>query len=196
MTPDDVTHFATPEDFRAWLEEHHDSRDVLWVGYWKKSTGRPSITWPESVDEALCFGWIDGLRKKVDEEAYTIRFTPRREGSIWSKRNIERIEALKEEGRVAAPGLEAYARRTEDNSGVYSFERDEPAQLAPAFRHRLESDPAARAYWEAAPPGYRRTVTHWVMSAKRQATRERRFRALLDDSAAGRKVKPLRRSGE
>lgn len=192
MEPSDVTHFNSPAAFRTWLEGHHDRRDVLWVGFWKKATGRPSITWEESVDEALCFGWIDGIRKRLDDEAYSIRFTPRRDASRWSLRNLERYEALLADGRVRPAGEAAHARRKEDDSDVSSFERETPAELSDDFLWRLECNSEAWADWRARPPGYRRTVAHWVMSAKREATKERRFRALLADSAAGRKVKPLR----
>lgn len=195
MEPYDVSHFESPDELRSWLEANHDERDVLWVGYWKKATGRSSITWEESVDVALCFGWIDGLRKRIDDEAYAIRFTPRRPGSVWSRRNVERYQAMEAEGLVEAAGETAYANRKEDKTGIYSFEQDDPHVLHHDFRQRLREHEDAWADWEARPPGYRRTVIHWVMSAKREETRERRFRALLEDSAAGRKVKPLRRSG-
>lgn len=193
MEPHDVTHFETAEGFRAWLAEHHEARDVLWVGFWKKATGRASITWEESVDEALCFGWIDGLRKRIDDEAYAIRFTPRRDGSVWSLRNMERYGALEADDRIAPAGAATYARRTEEKSGVYSFEQDDRPRLSAAFEERLKADEAAWASWENRPPGYRKRASHWVMSAKREETRERRFRTLIDDEAAGRKIKPLRR---
>lgn len=192
MEPHGITHFDGPEAFRDWLKRHHAERGELWVGFWKKSTRRPSITWPESVDEALCFGWIDGLRKRVDDKAYTIRFTPRRSGSTWSLRNIERYEALEAEGRIEPAGVDAYRKRTEENSGTYSFERESPVILSDDYLARLQSDEAAWADWRSRPPGYRKQVTHWIMSAKREATRERRLAALIEDSAAGRKVKPLR----
>ncbi len=150
------------------------------------------MTWEETVDEALCFGWIDGIRKRLDEEAYTIRFTPRRAKSVWSRRNIDRIEALSRAGRVAPPGAEAYARRAAEKSEVYSFEQATPPELSAEYIARLRADAAAWQDWESRPPGYRRQVAHWVMSAKREATRERRLASLIDDSAAGRKVKPLR----
>lgn len=187
-----MTHFETPAAFRAWLKVHHDSVDELWVGYWKKATGRPSVTWEETVDEALCFGWIDGIRKRVDEEAYTVRFTPRRPRSVWSLRNIERYEALRAEGRVVEPGEEAWRYRREDRSGLYSFEQERPPALSEEYEARLRARPEAWRDWEARPPGYRRQAAHWVMSAKRESTRERRLTALIEDSAAGRKVKPLR----
>ncbi|NNK48200.1 MAG: bacteriocin-protection protein [Gemmatimonadetes bacterium] len=192
MEPSDVTHFATSELFRVWLEEHHSTSEALWVGYWKKSTGRPSVTWEETVDEALCFGWIDGIRKRIDDEAYTIRFTPRRAKSVWSHRNIERFEVLSASGRVSSPGRAAYSRRTEDRSGVYSFEQSIKPGLSADYVARLRADDAAWRDWESRPPGYRKQVAHWVMSAKRESTRERRLAALIEDSAAGRKVKPLR----
>lgn len=187
-----MIHFESQRAFRTWLERNHERRDVLWVGFWKKATGKASITWEESVDVALCFGWIDGLRRRIDDEAYTIRFTPRREGSTWSRRNIERYEALAQEDRVAPSGEEAFARRAEDNSGVYSFEQDETPELSEEYRERLCANEDAWADWKARPPGYRRTVVHWVMSAKRESTRERRLAQLIEDSAAGRKIKPMR----
>jgi uncharacterized protein YdeI (YjbR/CyaY-like superfamily) len=192
MEPRDVTHFETPGAFRAWLEKHLGTADELWVGYWKKSTGRPSVTWEETVDEALCFGWIDGIRKRVDAEAYTIRFTPRRAKSVWSRRNIDRFEALSEAGRVSPPGAEAYARRATARSEIYSFEQETAPELSAEYIARLQADAAAWRDWESRPAGYRRQVSHWVMSAKREATRERRLASLIEDSAAGRKVKPLR----
>ena len=196
MKPFGVTHFDEPEAFRAWLSRHHSERDELWVGFWKKSTGRSSITWSESVDEALCFGWIDGIRKRVDDEAYTIRFTPRRPRSTWSLRNMQRYQALEAEGRIEPAGAEAYRRRTEVNSGVYSFEQQVPAALSDDYAARLQADAAAWADWQSRPPGYRKQVSHWIMSAKRESTRERRLKSLIEDCAAGRKVKPLRQKGD
>ena len=192
MQPKDVTHFATPAAFRNWLTAFHCERDELWVGYWKKATQRPSITWEESVDEALCFGWIDGIRKRIDEESYTIRFTPRRPDSTWSLRNIDRYRALATAGRIEPAGAAVYRLRTDENSGTYSFERESPATLTDAYLVRLRSDADAWADWQSRPPGYRRQVAHWIMSAKRESTRERRLAALIEDCAAGRKVKPLR----
>ena len=196
MHPTEVTHFSSGAVFRDWLTEYHSERDELWVGYWKKATGLPSMTWEESVDEALCFGWIDGIRKSVDDEAYTIRFTPRRSRSTWSLRNIQRYQSLESEGRIEPAGAEAYRRRSEENSGVYSFERDTPAALSDDYVARLQSDAAVWADWQSRPLGYRKQVTHWIMSAKRESTRERRLEALIEDCAAGRKVKPLRLKGD
>lgn len=196
LEPTNVKHFATPGDFRAWLEAHADEGGELWLGYWKKDSGRPSVTWEDTVDEALCHGWIDGIRKRIDDEAYTIRFTPRRPDSIWSRRNIERYAVLEAEGRIRPPGREAYERRKDDRTGLYSFERDRPAELPDSYLDALRTNPAAWSDWEARPPGYKRQVTHWIMSAKRKETRDRRLGALIEDGAEGRKVKPLRRPGE
>ena len=192
MNPKNVIHFDSPDAFRAWLEEHHAGRDELWVGYWKKATGRPSMTWEESVDEALCFGWIDGIRRRLDEEAYTIRITPRRTGSTWRQRNIDRLESLEAARRVASAGAAAYERRTEAKSKQYSFEQKVPPALSDEYLARLQANELAWADWQSRPPRYRRKVAHWVMSAKRESTRERRLTAVIEDSVAKRKVKPLR----
>ncbi len=192
MNPNNVTHFDCPTAFRDWLRKHHAERDELWVGYWKKSTRRASLTWEESVDEALCFGWIDGIRKRVDERAYTVRFTPRRSSSTWSRRNIDRYQALAAAGRIEPAGAAAYEDRKKENTGSYSFEQETSPTLTDDFLARLKSDRDAWTDWQSRPPGYRRQVAHWVMSAKRESTRERRLAALIEDCAAGRKVKPLR----
>ena len=184
--------FTTPADFRAWLEEHHETAAELLVGFHKKATGRPCMTWPESVDQALCFGWIDGIRRRIDDEAYSIRFTPRKRSSIWSTANVRRMAQLMEAGLVAPAGLRAFEARREDRSGVYGHERSEPAVLEPEQQRRLEGDAQAWAWFSAQPPSYRRTAIHWVVSAKRAQTRERRLAALIEDSRAGVKVKPLR----
>lgn len=184
--------FDSPAAFRAWLAEHHDSRDAIWVGYWKKATGRPSLTWEESVREALCYGWIDGIRRSIDGEAYRIRFTPRRPGSHWSRKNVTMFRELEAEGRVEAPGQEAWERRDPENTGRASYER-ERASFSDDLRARLDANPDATAWFDARPDGYRKMATYWVMSAKREETRERRMAQLVEDSAAGRKIKPLRR---
>ena len=194
--PENPTFFETPDDFRRWLAEHHERAEVLWVGYFKKSTGRPSITWPESVDEALCFGWIDGLRKKVDEEAYTIRFTPRKPTSHWSKVNLEKVEQLLAEDRMAPAGLAAWEARDPKRSGRASYEREQPAKLPAEMEERFRANGAAWAWFSDQAPWYRRTALHWATSAKRQATRDRRLDTLIDDSASGRRIKQLRRTGE
>jgi uncharacterized protein YdeI (YjbR/CyaY-like superfamily) len=186
--------FASPEEWHAWLEEHHDTEAEVLVGYWKRGTGRPSLTWPESVDEALCFGWIDGVRRRIDDERYCIRFTPRRPRSRWSDVNVARVAELEREGRMRPAGRAAFAARTEE--GTYSYERQQrEAALDEARERRLRADAAAWAYFSAQPPGYRRAVVHWVMSAKREETRDRRLAQLIECSAQGRPVPPLRRPG-
>ncbi len=192
LEPRDVHFFATPGDFRAWLAANHATAEALWVGFHKKGSGRPSITWPESVDEALCYGWIDGLRQRLDDERYTIRFTPRRPGSLWSAVNTRRAQALSAEGRMQPAGLAAFAARDEAKSRLYSYE-NRPEGLEPAYEAALRADEAAWAYWQAQPPHYRRGAAHWIMSAKREATRRQRLATLIADSAAGQRIAPFRR---
>ncbi len=187
------TFFATPEKFRSWLRFHHDSEPELIVGYYKKATGVASVDWEQSRDEALCFGWIDGVRRRLDDRSFTVRFTPRRPGSIWSRVNIERVEALEAEGRMTEAGRAAYAMRREDRSGVYSFENKEQAVLPVEYERRLRANEAAAEFFYAQPAGYRKTAIHLVISAKREETRERRLQALIADSAAGLRIKQLRR---
>jgi uncharacterized protein YdeI (YjbR/CyaY-like superfamily) len=185
------TFFATPAAFRAWLEEHHEIETELLVGFYKKPSGKPSITWPESVDQALCFGWIDGVRRSLGEEAYTIRFTPRKPRSNWSAVNVQRMGELIHEGLVHPAGLAAFERRSDDRTAIYASEQRKNAQLPPEYERRLRADAAASEFFDAQPPWYRRTATHWVISAKREATRERRLAQLIEDSASGRRIGPL-----
>jgi uncharacterized protein YdeI (YjbR/CyaY-like superfamily) len=187
------TTFERAEDFRAWLEQHHDSEPEIWVGYYKKGSGKASMTWPESVDEALCFGWIDGIRKRIDGERYVNRFTPRRVGSNWSAVNIRRVAALKDQGRMQPAGLIAFEARREDRSGIYSYEQRDKAVLDPAYEKRFRARRKAWAGFEARPRSYRQAAIRWVMTAKRQETRERRLATLIEDSAAGRTIAPLTR---
>ena len=182
---------VTADEFRAWLEENHETASEIEVVFYKKGSGKPSMTWSESVDEALCFGWIDGVRRGRDEESYTIRFTPRKPRSTWSKVNVAKVERLKERGLMRPAGLAAFERRTEDNTGVYSFENE--TELAPEYDAQPRSNKAASDYFESRPPWYRRTAIHLVMSAKREETRLRRLAQLIEDSAAGRDIKQLRR---
>jgi uncharacterized protein YdeI (YjbR/CyaY-like superfamily) len=186
------TFFATPADFRAWLERHHESHSELIVGFHKRGSGRPSITWPEAVDQALCFGWIDGVRRRIDDTRYSIRFTPRKARSTWSAVNIRRMKELVEKGLVAPAGLAAFERRTDDRTAIYSHEQRKAAKLEPDQERRLLADERARAFFEAQPPSYRRAAIHWVTSAKKPETRERRLAQLIECSAAGRPVPPLR----
>jgi len=186
--------FATPDQFRAWLTAHHAQAKELLVGFYKKGSGKPSITWPESVDEALSFGWIDGVRKNVAADAYSIRFTPRKPTSIWSAINVARVAQLDEQGKLTAAGRRAFAARTPERTGVYSFERRTAAQFTAEQERRLRSIAAAAAFFDAQPPWYRRTATHWVISAKREETRARRLQTLIQDSAQGRTIAPLTRT--
>src|SRR5688572_12410851 len=182
------TFFATPADLRRWLKKHHQSADELLVGFHKKGSGRPSITWPESVDEALCFGWIDGVRRSLDDERYTIRFTPRRPGSNWSLINIRKAEALIRGGRMEAAGLEAFEARDEAKSGVYSFEQRENAKLDPKAEAKFKANRAAWRFFQAQPPGYRKVAIFYVTSAKREETRAKRLNILIEHSAAGQRI--------
>jgi uncharacterized protein YdeI (YjbR/CyaY-like superfamily) len=183
--------YATPEEWRAWLEAHHADAREHWVGFHKRGTGRPSITWPESVDQALCFGWIDGVRKRVDEHSYTIRFTPRKRTSAWSRVNVARVAELTQQGLMHPAGIAAFEARTAE--GTYSYEQRDAAAFDPDREQRFRAAEAAWTWFSAQAPWYRRTATHWVMSAKREETRDRRLAQLIEDSAAGRAVGPLRR---
>jgi uncharacterized protein YdeI (YjbR/CyaY-like superfamily) len=185
--------FPAPDEFRAWLEAHHETETELSVGFHKKASGRRSITWPESVDEALCFGWIDGVRRSLSETAYTIRFTPRKTTSTWSAVNVARVAELTRAGRMRPAGLRAFAARRAKRIGLYSFERNKAAKLSKEQEKRLRSNRKASAFFDAQPPWYRRTAVHWVISAKRPETRERRLSQLIADSAAGSRIKPLAR---
>jgi uncharacterized protein YdeI (YjbR/CyaY-like superfamily) len=183
--------YATPEEWRGWLEAHHADEREHWVGFHKVGSGHRSITWPEAVDHALCFGWIDGVRRRVDETSYTIRFTPRKATSRWSMVNVRRVGELTEAGLMHPAGAAAFAARTE--TGTYSYEQRDAAAFDAEREARLRANAAAWEHWSAQAPWYRRTATHWVMSAKREDTRDRRLARLIEDSAAGRPVGPLAR---
>lgn len=182
------TFFATAGDFRAWLAKNHDKAAVLQVGYYKVATGKPSITWDQSVEEALCYGWIDGLRRRIDEESYMIRFTPRRRGSHWSQKNIASVEKLIGEGRMQPAGLKAYEARRAERSGAYSFEQDQEPAFAEGLLAQFKASKAAWAFFQAQAPSYRRMVTHWVTAAKQEATRQRRLQRVIDVSAEEKRV--------
>jgi uncharacterized protein YdeI (YjbR/CyaY-like superfamily) len=191
--------FATPAAFRRWLGRHHASETALIVGFYKKGSGRPSMTWPEAVDQALCFGWIDGVRRSIDAESYTNRFTPRRPRSNWSDVNVKRVQELMAAGLMQPAGLEAFNRRDhasdrEYNSN-YAYGRDSAA-LTGEYERRLKANRKAWRFYQAQPPSYRRVAAWWVISAKKEETRMRRLQQLIDDSAAGRRVGPMRRAGE
>ncbi len=185
--------FRTPEQFRTWLEKHHRRRDALWVGFYKRRAGRPSITWPESVDEALSVGWIDGLRKSLGDASYVIRFTPRTPSSTWSAMNIRRAKELIRLGHMRPAGLRAFQARADEKSAIYSYEQRKTARLEEADERRFRANQTAWAFFEGQPPWYRRTVAHWVISAKRPETKARRLATLIKDSARGRRVAPLTR---
>ncbi|MEO8436155.1 MAG: YdeI/OmpD-associated family protein [Pyrinomonadaceae bacterium] len=182
-----ITYFRSPGELRKWFAKHHAAETELWVGYYKKDSGKPSITWPESVDEALCFGWIDGIRKSVDEERYTIRFTPRKRTSIWSSVNIKRADELIRAGLLQAPGLEAFEARREYKSGVYSYEQ-RSADLPEPYLTQLKKNKNAWAFFQLQTPSYRKTLMWWIVSAKKEETRLSRLTKLIDESAAGRRI--------
>ena len=190
MTP---VFFPSPAAFRDWLDAHHQTAREVAVGFHKRHTGAPSMTWSESVDEALCVGWIDGVRRRIDEDHYMIRFTPRRPTSIWSAINIRKMAALRRQERVRPAGLAAFAKRRAHTSGIYGYERQDRAAFDAAAQSRFTANQAAWAYFQARPPWYRRTCTHWVMSAKKPETRARRLAELITRSAEGRPIGPLQR---
>ena len=182
------TFFATAEEFAAWLEQHGAAKSEFVVGYYKRGSKRPSMTWAESVDAALCFGWIDGVRKRIDAHSYQIRFTPRKSTSIWSRINIERARVLQREGKMREAGLKAFAHRREDKSRIYSYEQQKAAALERADEMRFRKAGAAWKFFEAQPPGYRRLVIWRIVSAKRPETRERRLADLIKASQQRRRL--------
>lgn len=187
-----ATFFQTPADFRNWLEKKHATETELWVGYYKIATDKPSITWPESVDQALCFGWIDGIRRKIDEESYQVRFTPRKPDSHWSNVNIKKIQKLKKENLLRPAGVLAYNKRKIENTGKAFFEQKN-VTLSPAFESKFKANKAAWEFFhEKLAPSYRKQSIWWVMSAKKEETRENRFKILVECSAKKDKVPPLK----
>ena len=182
--------FKKPADFRKWLQKNHETAAELWVGLYKKHTGKPSITWPEVVDQVLCFGWIDGIRKSIDAEAYMNRVTPRRKGSNWSAVNIKRVQELREAGLMTPAGERAFAERDASKVNQYSFERDH-AEFSPAQQTAFRKNRKAWAFFQAQPPHYRKQMTWWVISAKQASTQERRLARLIDDCAAGIRIQPM-----
>ena len=181
------TFFPTPAAFRAWLKKHHKTADELWVGYYRKESGKLTMTWSESVDEALCFGWIDGIRKKVSDEAYTNRFTPRRPGSNWSAINIAKVEGLTRQKRMHATGLAAFAKRTEMKSRIYTYEQKDVVPFEKALEKKFRANKKAWAFFQAQAPWYRRLMTRWVSSAKQAETRLRRLDILMAACESGRR---------
>jgi uncharacterized protein YdeI (YjbR/CyaY-like superfamily) len=185
--------FKSPTDFRDWLARHHADSAELLVGFYRKESGRGGIAYPEALDAALSFGWIDGVRKRLDAEAYTIRFTPRKPGSTWSAVNIARVGELTSRGLMQPPGLRAFQERDERKTRQYSHEREQ-AELDPALNAALRTNRKAATFFDAQPPGYRRIATFWVMSAKKEETRTRRLAHLIERSASGARIDLLKPS--
>ncbi len=176
--------FTSAGEFRKWLKKNHKKETELIVGYYKVNSGKPSMTWPQSVDQALCFGWIDGVRKSIDEDRYQIRFTPRKPGSIWSAVNIKKIETLTQQGLMMPAGIAIFQKRTENKSRVYSFENDE-AEFSPKLEKQFKSNKAAWKYFQALAPSYRKISKNWVMDAKQETTQLKRMNQLIEASASG-----------
>ena len=185
--------FDGPEGWRGWLEAHHETAAEVWLGMYKKRSPRHNMTWSEAVDEALCFGWIDGVMHRIDDERHAQRFTPRRPGSNWSAVNVAKVEALRAAGRMRPAGEAAFALRRDDRTAIYTYEQRDESALAPEQRAALDAVPEAAAFFDAQPPGYRRLAVHWVVSAKKPETRERRLAQLVADSGAGLRLKQFRR---
>lgn len=181
--------FEQAAAFRAWLECNAEQASQLLVGYWKVASGRPSMSWPDSVDEALCFGWIDGVRKRIDDTSYQIRFTPRKSSSIWSAVNIRKYAALDASGRMTEAGRRAYMLRTDAKSEVYAYEQAAIATLSAVEILEFRRDPSAWAYFEACPPSYRKVVLHWITGAKRVETRATRLRQLIEACIKGERLR-------
>lgn len=186
--------FATPAEFRAWLEKHYATRQELSVGFYKRAAGKPSITWPESVDVALCYGWIDGVRNSIDQISYRIRFTPRKPTSTWSAINVRRAEEMTRLGLMHPAGIKAFEARKGDKTGIYAYEQRQHAKLRPADERKFRANKKAWEYFQAQPPWYRRTAAYRVISAKQEETRQRRLAQLIKDSEAGHPIKELTRA--
>jgi uncharacterized protein YdeI (YjbR/CyaY-like superfamily) len=184
----EIRFFAKPEDFRKWLKAHHGNTSEQWVGFYRKATGRPSITWPESVDEALCVGWIDGLRKTIDAESYMIRFTPRKKTSNWSAVNIGRVKELTKQGRMRPTGLKAFEQRKDEKSGIYAYENRKLAEWGKGEEKQFRSRRKAWDFFQNQPAGYRKLMIWRVISAKREETKKKRLEELISESEAGRRL--------
>ena len=185
-----VEFFENQSNFREWLEKNSDITDELWVGYFKKHTKIPSITWPQSVDEALCFGWIDGIRKSIDDQRYKIRFTPRRKNSNWSTVNINRVKDLQPLGLMKPSGLKAFENRKANSSELYSFEQ-EAIELGKSYEDKLRANDKAWAFFQSLAPSYKKSSIWWIISAKQEKTRKRRLNVLIESSLKGEKIPPL-----
>jgi uncharacterized protein YdeI (YjbR/CyaY-like superfamily) len=182
-----ATFFATPQEFRKWLEKHHTSEKELLVGFYKVGTKKPSMTWSESVDQALCFGWIDGVRKSIDEHSYSIRFTPRKPTSIWSAINIKKVEELTKVGLMTLEGQKAFDLRKEEKSAIYSHEK-EPAILDPDYEKQFKASKKAWEFFNNQAPSYRKVMLHWIMSAKHEKTRLSRLEKTIRESGLGKRI--------
>jgi uncharacterized protein YdeI (YjbR/CyaY-like superfamily) len=188
------TFFSSADEWRSWLAQHHETANECVVGFVKVTTGEATLSWSESVDQALCFGWIDGVRRRIDDRTYSIRFTPRKPGSTWSAINVKKVAALEAAGLMTAAGREAFAARREAKTAIYAYEKG-PAELGDAETARFEADAAAWEFFQRQAPWYRRNAIHWVTSAKREDTRAKRLAQLIADSAAGRRLRHLSRWG-
>jgi uncharacterized protein YdeI (YjbR/CyaY-like superfamily) len=184
----DAIFFETPEALRDWLDEHHQTADEVFVGAWKKATGKPTLTWPQIVEEALCVGWIDSIRRGVPGDGWAIRLTPRRKGSIWSAVNVAKVEELRAAGRMRPAGEAAFAARRADRTAIYSFEQPHEPALEADEEARFRANDDAWAWFSAKPPSFRKQALHWVVAAKRPETRDRRLANLIASSAEGRPI--------
>lgn len=193
--PDDVLFVASTDELRDWFDANHKTADELWLGYYRKATGRPTVTWSDAVDEALCVGWIDSVRYSIDHERSAQRFTPRRKGSVWSAINVRKVAELTAQGRMRPAGLVAFEARDPERTAIYSYEREDAA-LTDEEIGRLRADRAAWADWERRSRSYKRTVTYWIASAKKPGTRARRFDALIEAAANGEPVGPMRAASD
>jgi uncharacterized protein YdeI (YjbR/CyaY-like superfamily) len=182
-----INYFPSTHEFRLWLQEHHLSHKEIIVGYYKVKTGKPSMTWSDSVDVALCFGWIDGIRRSVDDESYCIRFTPRNPKSIWSKINIEKVERLTKEGMMTEAGLAAFEKRKNEKSGIYSFENDQ-RELPDEYQKLLKNNTKAYASFEKMPPSHKKAYIHWILSAKQEKTQLSRFMKMIEALESGKRL--------
>lgn len=187
-----ILFFKTPADFRKWLEKNHAKQQEQWVGFYKTGSGKKSITWPESVDQALCFGWIDGLRKGIDEESYKIRFTPRKKTSIWSAINLKKIKELEKAGLMKEAGMKIYNERNGKNEERYSFEQKEEIKFLPAYEKKFKANKAAWKWFSSSAPSYRKAAMWWVMQAKQESTQAKRLETLIADSENGERIKEMR----
>ncbi len=190
MAAQDPAEFRSPAAFRGWLEKHHAGTDELLIRLYRKHASAKGMTYAQALDEALCYGWIDGVRRSYDADSFTIRFSPRRRGSIWSKINVAHVKRLIREERMTAPGLAAFSARDEKKTGVYSFE-NRPKKFSPALGKTFRAEKKAWAFFHKQAPWYRRTSIHWVMSAKQEKTRERRLGILISCSKAGKPIPAL-----